>query len=165
MLTYAITLLVLGLVLILIELFLPGGILGFLGAAALIAALIIAFRQSQTTGAIFLAIIIIVVPILVITGLKIFPKTFVGKRVILKPTTETSDQRGAPGVINHDYAALINQNGKTVTPLRPSGIIEINGERYSAVAEGEMINPDTNVTVIRIQGNSIVVIPRETSGA
>jgi len=56
-----------------------------------------------------------------------------------------------------DYKTLTGKNGRTVTPLRPSGIAEIKGERYSVVSEGELIEDDTEIVVVEIQGNSIVV--------
>jgi len=158
MLSYAIILLIVGIIIILLEIFIPSaGILGFMAACALIGSVVLAFRESETTGFIFLAIAVVSVPILIIAGLKIFPKTPVGKRVILKPAVEEARQRGSSGVSEQDYSSLIGKTGRTVTPLRPSGSAEIAGERYSVVAEGELIDNNTEIEVVRIDGNSIVV--------
>ena len=157
MLTYAIVLLAIGIVLLILEAFLPsGGILGLMAAAALVGSLILAFRQSDTAGFTLVAICVVIVPLAIVTGLKIFPKTPVGRRVILRPPADAAPV--APdGVADEDYTPLLGRNGKTVTPLRPSGIIEIDGPRYSAVAEGEMIAQDLDIVVINIEGNNIVV--------
>ena len=158
MLTYAVILLIAGILLVVLEAFIPsGGILGFLAAAALVAAVILAFRENSTAGLAFITITVIIVPVFIMLGLKIFPKTPIGKRLILSPAVETPAQRGVAGVADKDFSRLLGKIGKTTTPLRPSGIIEIEDERYSAVAEGEMIDRGVEVVVIKVEGNSIVV--------
>jgi len=163
MLLYAILLLVFGIVLVMAEAFIPsGGILGVLAAIVLVSSMIFAFKESDGVGFAFLGIVVICVPAAVIFGLKIFPKTPIGRRVILKPTVESPEDRGKAGVSDQDFSHLQGKVGKTTTALRPSGIIEINDERYSAVAEGELIDKNVDVIVVKIEGNSIVVEPRET---
>jgi len=162
MLAYAILLLIAGIVLALLEALIPsGGILGILSAAAIIGSLVLGFREGDSTGLVILTIVLIVVPIVVIIGLKLFPKTPLGRKVILEPVVEKPGERGKAGVSNEDRKSLLGQEGVTVTSLRPSGIAEIKGERYSVVAEGELIQPGTEIKVIRIEGNSIVVDPKE----
>ena len=100
MISYAIILLVVGILLVALEAFIPsGGILGFLAAAALVTAVTLAFRENSNTGLIFLMITLIAVPILLVAGLKIFPKTPIGKRLILSPLVESPAQRGADGIM------------------------------------------------------------------
>ena len=155
MLTYAVILMVIGIALIIMEIFLPsGGILGILAAAALVTSLVLAFRESDATGFTFLGLAVVIVPVSVMLGLKFFPKTPVGRRLILPPTTNTA----APaGIAEKDYTALLGRKGKAVTPLRPSGIIEIDGQRYSAAADGEMIRQGVEIAVITVEGNNIIV--------
>ena len=163
MLLYAILLLLLGIVIVLMEAFIPsGGILGVLAAIVLVSSLIFAFKESDGVGFAFVGIVVVCVPALVIFGLKIFPKTPIGRRVILKPSVESVEERGKAGVSDEDFSHLQGKVGKTVTPLRPSGIIEINDERYSAVTEGELIDKDVEIIVVKIEGNSVVVEPRES---
>ena len=165
MLSYAIILLVAGIILVALEAVIPsGGILGVLAAAALVSAVTLAFKENSNTGLIFLLITIIVVPVFLIAGLKIFPKTPIGKRLILSPSVETPAQRGAVGVADKDFTRFLGKTGKAVTPLRPSGIVEIGDERLSAVADGEMIEPNVEVVVIKIEGNSVVVENRHQNG-
>jgi membrane-bound serine protease (ClpP class) len=51
----------------------------------------------------------------------------------------------------------VGKTGRVVSPLRPSGTIEIHSETFSAVSDGGMIEADAEVVVRRIDGNSIVV--------
>lgn len=158
MLTYAILLFIAAILLIILEVFLPsGGVLGLLAAAAAVGSIVLAFKISQFAGTTFLIATLILGPTFIILGMKMFPKTPFGKRIIIGGTTETAKNRGTAGVSETNYSNLINKTGVTVTPLRPSGIIEINDERYSAVAQGSMIEQDKQITVIDVEGNNIVV--------
>lgn len=47
--------------------------------------------------------------------------------------------------------------GRAVTALRPSGKIDIEGELVQAVTEGEFVESDTPVRILRIDGNRIIV--------
>ncbi|MBN1437010.1 MAG: NfeD family protein [Sedimentisphaerales bacterium] len=158
MITYAVVLFLLAVLLTIMEVFLPsGGVLAAMAVAAAVASIVCAFHQSEAVGVIFLIIAIVVGPTLIIVGMKVFPKTPVGKRIILTPSVESANQRGRDGVAETDYSNLINQTGVAVTTLRPSGIVEINDERYSAVAQGCLINPNQKIIVINVEGNNIIV--------
>lgn len=160
--TLPIILLIAGIFIIILEIFLPsGGILGAIAGICIVAAVGLAFMESTTNGILFLAVSMVLVPIMIVVGFKVFPNTPVGKRIILSPAVESSEDRGTAGVIDDDYTRLIGKTGKTVTPLRPSGIAEIEDERLSVVSEGVMIDKDIDIVVIGIQGNSIVVEKQE----
>jgi len=159
MLMYAIALLVLGLVLAFLEVLIPsGGVLGILATLAIGGSLTLAFTQSEMTGFVFLLLALVLLPVLIVVGLKALPHTPVGRRVILRPASNAAGQEpAAAGVAERDYATLLGKQGQTVTELRPSGIVEIDNERYSAVAQGELIDSGKQITVVAVEGNSIVV--------
>ena len=53
----------------------------------------------------------------------------------------------------HRLRELVGQVGRTVTPLRPSGITDFDGRRVDTIAETFLIEPDTLVLhVIAQQG-------------
>jgi membrane-bound serine protease (ClpP class) len=56
-----------------------------------------------------------------------------------------------------NYEFLQEKTGKTATPLHPSGIIVVNGERYDAVSEGGFIQENLTVKVVKVEGHRIVV--------
>jgi membrane-bound ClpP family serine protease len=155
---YAIILLVLGIMLVVMEVVIPsGGALGVLATAAIVGALILAFMHSTVAGFIFVAIVAVCLPIIIYYGFKIFPKTSFGRKIILIPDHESPAVRGAAGVSETDYATLVGKTGRTITALRPAGLAEIDGERYSVTAAGEMIDAAANIVVTRVEGNNIVV--------
>ena len=161
---YAVILLIIGLILVLLEVLLPsGGMISVLASVAIIAAAVLGFQHSAAGGAVILVVTFVCIPVLVAFGLKVFPQTAVGRRMLLIPTKSQAEAGvDAPaGVSDIDYSSLVGKAGNTVTPLRPSGIAEINGQRYSVVASGEMIDKDVEIVVLRVEGNSVVVDDRK----
>jgi membrane-bound serine protease (ClpP class) len=51
----------------------------------------------------------------------------------------------------------LGRKGRAWSPLRPAGIAEIDGQRVDVVSDGELIDADQFVEVIRVDGNRIVV--------
>ena len=56
-----------------------------------------------------------------------------------------------------DYQRLIGKRGRSVTPLRPSGTIELEGERYDVLTKGEFIATNETVEVAAVENNRIFV--------
>jgi len=157
-LTYVIILLLAGIILVILETLLPsGGILGVLATASLIGAIVLGFMQSPAAGWVVLLAVLICVPILVLLGLKALPGTPFGRRMILAEPQQDKGARGKAGVDDENFGSLKGKSGISVTELRPSGIAEINGKRYSVVSEGEMIEPSVEIFVKEVEGNNIII--------
>ncbi len=148
-----------GILLAFLETILPsGGLLAFLAAASLIGAVVIGFMHGEPTGWIILLATLVSVPILILLGLKILPKTPFGRRMILaEPNKKQDPVGGKVEISDENFSRLRDRSGVTVTELRPSGIAEIDGKRYSVVSEGEMINPSVEIIVKEVEGNNIIV--------
>ena len=52
---------------------------------------------------------------------------------------------------------LLGRTGLALTPLRPSGAAEIDGERVDVIATGEFIPSGTPVKVVRVRGSRVEV--------
>ncbi|QFF99482.1 nodulation protein NfeD [Psychrobacillus glaciei] len=153
----AIIIFVIGIILIIAEFYLPGGISGILGAAAIIFSIILA------GGNIFLMCISVLIALTVaIVGMVIIMKFF-GKqlkalnKIILSDATTT--EQGY--VSNENRLELIGKIAVTMTPLRPAGSIRIHDERIDAVSDGSFVERDKHVIIIKVEGSRIVV--REVS--
>ena len=156
--TYVIILLLAGIILVILETLLPsGGILAILATASLIGAIVLGFMQSPATGWVVLIAVLICVPILVLLGLKALPVTPFGRKMILAEPQGDKEARGRAGVDDENFEFLKGKSGTTVTALRPSGIAEIDGKRYSVVSEGEMIEPSVEIFVKDVEGNNIII--------
>jgi membrane-bound ClpP family serine protease len=150
---WPILLLLLGLSLVLAETLIPsGGLLGFGAAACVIGAIVLAFHESSEAGRNFLVATAVLLPIVVGVGLKLFPHTSVGKAMV------------NPGLSFEGEAAtdrrdleLLGQTGTTTSPLRPAGHALIGGRRVDVVSRGEHLDLGTDVTVLEVRGNRVVV--------
>ena len=58
---------------------------------------------------------------------------------------------------NVNRTDLLGKEGIALTVLRPSGTAVINNERLDVVTEGDFIDQNTKITVIKVEGVRIVV--------
>nr|WP_246017911.1 nodulation protein NfeD [Mesobacillus subterraneus] len=143
----------LGIGLILLEFFVPGGIAGTIGFLAIIASFFLASDNIVHMG-ISLLIAMTASILLSILMIRVFGKKMkFFRRIIL--TDSTSTDKGY--VSNKNRLELIGVEGTTVTPLRPSGTIVVDDERIDAVSEGAFIPKDRKVRIVKTEGSRIVV--------
>ncbi|OES44327.1 NfeD family protein [Domibacillus iocasae] len=146
-------LIVAGVIFILAEVILPGGIVGFIGFLLFAAGVLFA-GVSLLWTAISLLIAFLIATAALILMVKVLGKEMkFFKKFILSDSTDT--EQGY--VSNVTRTELIGKMGKTKTPLRPSGTVVIDGERVDAVAEGVFIAAGKEVAVVKTEGVRIVV--------
>ncbi|MEH7353201.1 NfeD family protein [Neobacillus drentensis] len=147
------TLFVVGILLIFLEFFLPGAVAGTLGVAALILSLFIAGEDAMQIGvSIFIAIMISIFVFFMM--IKIFGRKLVlFNKMVLFDTARKEDGY----VSNINRTDLLGKVGTALTILRPAGTIIIHNERIDVVSEGDFIEQNTKVKVIKVEGARIVV--------
>ena len=141
-----------GLVLIGLELILPGGVLGIMGSVALVVGIVGIFVEYGPLAGLaggFLAIVLLWVG--ASSWFKYFPRTASGKRFLA--LTDTSNWTS----YDQELTALVGKTGRCHTQLRPCGTVIINGKRYDVVTRGELIAAKSTVKVVEVAGNRIVV--------
>lgn len=147
---------VLGITLLIVELFLPGfGVMGISGVLCLIAVCVIQFMTAQpfvaTLVAFVLALILITVVVVFMRSMK---NGFLFRSpIVLKDRIEAEAVKPSTGSMEQ----LIGKTGKTLTPLRPSGIALIDGKRYSVETQATFIDKDSEITVLSVDGSKITV--------
>lgn len=157
-LTWAILLLTIGLLLVLVELFVPsGGVLGFLSTGTIIASVVMAFRHSSTTGLGFMAIVVFGTPVIVAMGFKVWPRTPIGRRILLD--VPRGDDVLPDDDLRRQLKDLVGKIGQARTLMLPGGPVDLGGRSYDAVSEGQPVQPGTAVKVIDVRGTRIVVRP------
>jgi membrane-bound serine protease (ClpP class) len=146
-----ITLLVVGVILLVLETILPGLIAGVIGLICLIGAVIAAFVNfgPQTGFYVFVGVTAGVV-VGTIFWVKLFPNTRTARLLVSHKTS---------GEIRTERPELLNKTGVAQTALRPAGMALINGQRVDVVTEGPMIERDTPVRVVAVEGMRVVVSP------
>lgn len=144
-----IILFILGFLLIAAEVFVPGLIVGTLGFLCLAGSVGLVFHHYGTLAG---SVAAVVVGTLSITGiivwLNIFPKTFIGRRIILS-RQQTS---GAPS-----ETGLIGESGVALTALRPSGTARIAGKRVDVTAVGDFLEEGAALVVVAADGLRVAV--------
>ncbi len=157
---WAVLLLTLGMGLAILEMFFPSaGILGFLSVCSIVAAIVMGFQAKPLVGFLILAVAVAGMPTLVILGLKYWPKTSVGRQVMLMtPKSEDvlPDDPDMDRLRDH-----IGQIGRTKCKMLPAGAILLDGRTVDAISEGMPIEAGQPVRVIEVQANRVVVRPLE----
>jgi membrane-bound ClpP family serine protease len=139
--TLILLLLVGGVVLLVAEMLLPAqGILGVLGAVALAAAVVVGFRVDSRIGFVTFVAIVVATPFAWMLWVKVWPRTPVGRKMILAPVA--SDLAGV--------GVTVGQTGMSVSELRPMGVCAFGNERFEARAERGTIPAGKPVRVVEI---------------
>ena len=141
-----------GVVVIIAEIILPsGGILSIAALGVFGYSLFIVFNEiSMTIGFFFVAADLILIPVLVIVGLKLLARSPVTLRKTLSRKEGVSSQ-------SSELESYVGTQGNAVTDLRPAGIAVINGKRVDVVTRGEYIEKDSAIIVTAVTGNQIIV--------
>ena len=167
----ALALLAAGVILFVLEVFVPsGGILAILSASALVASVIIMFVFDGMLGITLLLGYFVFIPIVLYWGLKVWRNSSVGHKLILGADTEGTDDKESQ--IKSEQARIdradrikdqIGKKGIADSTLRPVGFVLIGNHRLDAIAEGEIIEMGQTVEVVDAYDNQLKVraIPDE----
>lgn len=149
------------LLLVVAELFIPsGGLLAIGAGAAAIAGITVLFTKVDAWwGFIGLGVLLVGLPVTLSLGLKVWPHTPVGKKMLMGETTEADVEakRVAEHEAREQRQALVGAEGEVATPLRPVGAVQIGDQRYDALAETGIIEPGQRVVVVSVTDNQIKV--------
>ena len=149
--SWYITFLLCGLCLIGMEIFVPGGVLGTLGALSLIATGVIGFILFPPLfGGLSLLLILVLAGVAIYVWMNFFPKSPVGKALSLTQNISARDQENSPW--------KLGMKGMALSTLRPAGKAQIENHRVDVIAEnGTWIKQDAAIEVVRVEGNRVYV--------
>jgi membrane-bound ClpP family serine protease len=155
-LALAYVLLVAGLVLMVAEMFIPtGGVCFLLAALCAIAGIaLIFFYGDTTTGVIALLGFFVVAPLFLSALFYLWPHSLWGRRLVPNPEDDMT-VAAMPG--NAQLEQLTGRIGRTISPLRPSGVVEFDGKRVDCVSEGMMIAAGQWVRCMEVRAGRVVV--------
>src|SRR5271167_3799446 len=133
-LTLAYALIALGLVLMAAELFVPThGVLLALGTGAGIIGVALTFHYGLPTGVTTLAVLLVVVPVAGGVLMRIWPKTPLGKRLFLPGPQDDDTVANLP--VHLELERLRGRHGRTLSALRPCGIVDFDGKRVDTMTD------------------------------
>lgn len=145
----------LGLIALVMEVFIfPGfGAPGIIGVILVgWGILLIAVDVTQIMSALVLALIASIVVFVI--GLKLMSRYRMWQRIALHDKQQSKEGYIAPLA---ELEQFINKEGIALTPLRPSGTMEVRGYRVDVVTGGEFIEPGSKIKVIKIEGTKVLV--------
>ena len=166
--SFEIIIFIVGVILLILEIFIiPGfGVAGISGIILIVLSLILSmqdfiiptvdwewgifFKNVLNVGVSFVISIFIMMIIA-----QALPKASFFQRLALNAAQNTSE-----GFTVQDEAEInkfIGKKGISVTTLRPSGKAEINGEVVEVVSDGEFVEKGTNIEVIDVTSNKIII--------
>ena len=148
-LAFVILLFASGVLMVLAEAVLPShGILGVIGAVALVAGVAVCFWINQYVGVTAAVTLFVLAPFVAALWVKVWPHTYAGKRLILGPGSEVATGQ-APWA-----AVQVGQVGVVVTELRPGGTCEFGSgagaARVEARSEHGIIPAGRRVEIVAV---------------
>lgn len=148
--------LIVGFILLVIEMFLPGiGLAGVSGVIALIAVVVMQLGWGNPRVALYvIAIALLVIILGLIWIIRSFQKGRLSKSFLV--LRDSSDGTSVPEIATAK-ADLVGKSGVALTILRPAGIAEIEGRRVDVTTAGEFIPKGSPVTVVKAEGMHILV--------
>ncbi|MEX2179109.1 MAG: NfeD family protein [Gemmatimonadaceae bacterium] len=151
-----------GLVLIAVEvLVIPGfgvaGVVGFIGVLAGLTMGMVGHGPSAASiaaalGRVAFSMVVALAASLVL--MRYLPRLPVGRQLLLDTALASGGGYASAPVADHGW---LGRTGRATTPLRPAGIMEIDGTRVDVVSDGEMIETGATIVVSRVDGNRVVV--------
>ena len=145
---------IIGLVLLLIELCLPGfGVSGCTGILCFAAVIVMQALTNSSSAAIVVSVVMGVIIVLLVA---VFIHSL-NKGLLFRSPIVLKEEIQTAAVSNEEKGeSLIGKTGVVLTTLRPAGTVQIDGKRYYAKTEASFIEKGQNVTVVAVEGLSIV---------
>jgi len=138
-----------------LEVFLPsGGLFAVLAITFLVTSIVFSFQVGIVFGSLYTFFVCLLVPVFLWVALRFWPQTWIGRRILLAPE---EDPALFPDEEQQTLKQLIGKQGLAKSKMLLGGLIEIEGKRYSAVSDAEPIESGDVISVVRIEGTSIIV--------
>ncbi len=147
-----------GFLLLAADLFLMSGILAVLSLGSIVVGVILTFLGGGIpTGLITAAAVFIALPATIRLLLYFWPRTPMGRNIFLTEQPEDATVAALP--VNQELEQLKGRIGRTLSALRPAGMVDFDGRRIDTVTEGMMVDAGQLVRCIDVRAGRVVVRP------
>ena len=149
---------VLGMGLLILEMYLPGfGLPGISGIVLEGAAIVLTYLWHGGLAALGVTVLILaIVAVAISLALRSANRGRLSKSNIILKEEETAEN-GYTATSAADMQVFVGRQGVTTTPLRPTGLAEFDGVRLNVASQGDFIPKDTPVIVDHVEGAAVVV--------
>ena len=130
------------------------------GSVALIGVILMLLACALPTPSVAYGVGVAIAFLLGSSGSLLFLKVFKPREYWFKIALmdQLTSEKGYDS-INQEYRGLVGKVGMTLTPFRPVGNIEVDGNSYSAITDGTWLEPGIEVEVVSVDGTRIMVKP------
>lgn len=142
-----------GIGLLILEIFVPGGILGVFGIITLSIA-IMQSVDSLVLGFVFICLLLLSLAGVFALSFRLPQTRFILDRFALKTCQTQREGYLAP---TRSYEIFLGKQGIALCQLRPAGTADFGGERLDVVTEGMFVTSGSRVKVIAVEGTRVVV--------
>lgn len=157
--TWIILLFALGIVLIAVEVLIPGGIIGTIGGLMMFGGCVMSFLEYGTVGGVIAVTVAVALTLLALfIEFRVLPKTAIGKRAFL-----TKEITGVSAAFGEEARELIGKSAEALTMLSPSGYIRIDGKRYEAFCQSGQAPAGSVLEVIGADNFRLIVSLTKTN--
>ncbi len=145
-----------GILFVMAEVIVPGGILGIAGAVLMLAGCVVAFVLY---GANFGLLAVLAAGVLFGAAMffefKILPNTAIGRRAFL-----TKEIKAVSQAVDESARTLVGKTAEAITMLSPSGYVSVEGRRYEAFCQSGQVPAGTPLVVTGADNFRIIVTKR-----
>jgi membrane-bound serine protease (ClpP class) len=127
--------------------FVSFGLLSIVAVSLAAGGVVLGFRHSTPFGWSLLGAVVVGVPLVIRTALRLLPLLPFGRDFQLEP----------PALEPEAPSPLLGAVGEAVSPLRPAGRALFDGRPLAVVARGPLVRPGAFVRVVEVSGNRVVV--------
>ena len=142
-----------GVLLVAVEILVPGAILGVLGGLFMLGGVAAAFlRFGGFGGAVATGVALAIGSVTLYLEFVVLPKSRLARKFSM---TETVSSRSQPEVA--DRATVVGREVVAVTTLAPSGYVELDGRRYEASCRSGLAAEGARLRVVDVDTFRLVV--------
>lgn len=146
---------VVGIILLMVEAFMPGfGLPGISGLALLLIAIILTWVEYGANAGLGATLIVIAIAGILLT---ISFKSAAGGRLSRSALVLKEPEGGAASPAGAELGRYVGKTGTAYTVLRPAGTADIDGERVNVVSFGEFIDKGAAIRVEAVEGTRVMV--------
>ncbi len=142
-----------GILLLVAEVLVPGGVLGAIGGAMMFGGCVLAFVNFGVGGGLLAVTTALVLGLVAFwLELRVLPRTRIGRRAFL-----TAEMTGVSAALDASAQSLVGKPATALTMLSPSGYVRIDGRRYEAFCQSGQAPAGADLEVIGADNFRLIV--------
>ena len=151
--TLIILLFAIGILLLVAEVLVPGGVLGAIGGLMMFGGCVLAFLDFGVGGGLLAVVTALLLGLTAFwLELHVLPRTRIGKRAFL-----TAEMTGVSAALDDSAKSLVGKPATALTMLSPSGYVRIDGHRYEAFCQSGQAPAGADLEVIGADSFRLIV--------